>query len=294
MTFSTIEELLEEMNISKFQKHQNFHILKFKDHLDEIPMKTDFRKCDFFQIVITKNHNVDVIVDNVSFSAMEDSITFMAPHQTLSTNVKSIENLGLGYMLVFSSNFLRLGISEFDLIQKFPFFNVNYSPVYFLKENTADFFHLMEKIYKLFQEFSSENLEIIRSYLTILLYEGRKSFFNGEIQNTVASRHNEVAFAFENQIKETVNKRKPIEHYANKLNISSVYLSECVKKATGKTAKQIITEYVILQASSMLLQSTKTIDEIAYNIGYSNTSNFGNFFKKHTGMTPSIYRKIHK
>ena len=294
MTFNTVQSLLEEMNISRFQKHPEFHILKFKDHLEDIPMKTDARKCNFFQVVITQNHNVDVVVDNVAFSAMDDSITFMAPLQMLSTDVKSIENSGLGYMLVFIPKFLRLGISDFELLQKFPFFNVNHSPVYFLNENKDRFFHLMEMIYNLFQDYSEENLEILRSYLTILLFESRKSFLKGDIQNSVTSRHNEIAFSFENQIKSSSNKRKPLEYYADKLNISTIYLAECVKKATGKTAKQILSEYVILEATSLLLQSTKTIDEIAYSVGYSSTSNFALFFKKHTGMTPSVYRKVSK
>ncbi|CAM1343373.1 helix-turn-helix domain-containing protein [Tenacibaculum amylolyticum] len=294
MVFNTIQSLLEEMNISRFQKHQEFHILKFKDHLDDIPMKTDARKCNFFQVVITKHHNVDVVVDNVAFSAMDDSLTFMAPLQMLSTDVKSVENLGLGYMLAFTPKFLRLGISDFELLQKFPFFNVNHSPVYFLHENKEKFFHLMEMLYNLFQDYNEENIEIIRSYLTILLFEGRKSFLKGDIQNSATSRYNEIAFSFENQIKASQNKRKPLDYYADKLNISTIYLAECVKRATGKTAKQILTEYVILEATSLLLQSMKTIDEIAFSVGYSSTSNFGLFFKKHTGMTPTEYRKANK
>ena len=294
MTFSTIQSLLEEMNISRFQKHKDFHILKFKDHLDDIPMKTEGRKCDFFQVVITQKHNVDVVVDNVMFSAMEDSITFMAPFQMLSTDVKSVEDLGLGYMLLFDKSFLRLGYSNFDLLQKFPFFNINHSPVYFLKEDKGLFFNLMKIIYDLFQNWNTENIEIIRSYLTILLFEGRKSFLVGNIRSSATTRYSEIAFSYENLIKESFNKRAPLSYYADKLNISTIYLAECIKKATGKTAKQVLTEYIILEATSLLLQSTKTIDEIAFDTGYSSTSNFALFFKKHTGLTPTGYRKAHR
>ncbi len=294
MLLNTIQSLLEEMQISRFQKHPDFHILKFKDHLDDIPMTTTTRKCDFFQIVISKNHNVDVVVDNVAFSAMENCITFMAPKQMLSTEVKSIESLGLGYMLVFTPKFLRLGISDFELLQKFPFFNGNHSPVYFLNEHKDIYFDLMEKLYHLFQDFNDENLEIIRSYVTILLFESRKSFLNGTIKNNAISRQSEIAFSFENLIKATTNKRQTLADYASQLHISVIYLAECVKKSTGKTAKQIISEYVILEATSLLIQSTKTIDEIADAVGYSSTSNFGLFFKKHTQLTPSAYRKKYK
>lgn len=289
---ATIQLLLEEMQIARFQKHPHFHILRFKDHLEDIPMKTEGRKCNFFQIVISKGHNVDVMVDNVSFSAMEHSISFMAPLQTLSTNVKSVESLGVGYMLAFTPEFLRVGATNFELFTKFPFFNKNYSPIYFLKENEAHYFQLIETIYTYFQEYSTENIEIIRSYLNILLYESRKSFLNGSIQNqTFNKRYNEIAFSFENLVINTSNKRIGLSYFSDKLNVSLVYLMECVKKSTGKTAKQIITEYLILEAQTLLLHSTQTIDKIAETVGYSSTSNFTLFFKKHTGVSPTKYRK---
>ena len=279
------------MNISEFQKNEHFHILKFRDHLDVIPMKVDSRQCEFFQIVITKDHNVDVVVDNVRFSAMDESITFMAPLQLLSTEVNSVEDLGVSYMLVFSNKFLRPGFTHFEIFQKFPFFNINHSPIYLLNKNQELFFNLMETIYNLFQDYNEENVEIIRSYLTILLFEGRKSFLDGTIINSASSRYDEISFAFENLIKETENKRSPLDHYARKLNISTIYLSECVKKSTGKTAKQILTDSIILEATSLLLHSTKNMNEIADAIGYTSISNFAVFFKKQTGYTPSQYRK---
>jgi len=105
------------------------------------------------------------------------------------------------------------------------------------------------------------------------------------------SRAEEVAYQFEALIMQTKSKRKNLNHYANKLNFSSIYLAECVKKATGKTAKQIITEYLILEAKSLLNQSTKPIDNISNHLGYNDTSNFIAFFKKNVGCTPSQYRK---
>jgi len=63
-------------------------------------------------------------------------------------------------------------------------------------------------------------------------------------------------------------------------------------KATRKTAKRIITEYLILESKSLLNQSTKTINDIAFQLGFNDTSNFIAFFKKNTSSTPSQYRKL--
>ena len=90
------------MNISEFQKYDDFHILRFKDHLDVIPLQTEFVKCNFFQIVITKNHNVDVKLGLNDISAKPASINFVSIQQAVSSHVKSIEENGVAYMLLFS------------------------------------------------------------------------------------------------------------------------------------------------------------------------------------------------
>lgn len=287
-----IASLLKTMHIPEFQKQNDFHVLKFKDHLDRIPLQTNERKCDFFQVFFSDKYNVEVAVGNNHFSAKDKTIlSFLAPLQTLSVDVKSIEELSNGYMICFKTSFLQNAWSDFDVQRHFPFFNSNYSPVYFLNEYQQDFAELFKKIYFLFQDLNDENLEIIRAYLKILLYESRKAFFEGNIETSLKTRAEQKAFAFESLIKQYVHQREPLSFYADQLHISVAYLSECVKKATGKTAKQLIKEYTILEATTLLTQSSKTVDEIADILGFSATSNFINFFKKETKHTPLHYRK---
>lgn len=287
----TISSLLTAMHIGHFAKCADFHVLRFEDHVGDIPFQTKSRQCDFFQIFFSDQYNVDVVVDDVIFSTKNKTLlSFLAPLQTLSTDVKEEENIANGYMLVFQSSFLKNGESNFGVQSKFPYFNANYSPVYFLDKEQGDFAHIIEKIYRLFQVLTPENKAIIRSYLNILLYESRKAFFDGSISTSLSSRAHQIAFSFETLIRENSCKRKPLDFYARQLNISTVYLSECVKKATTKTAKQIIKEYTILEASTLLLQSENTIDFIADELGFSATSNFINFFKKATGLSPLKYR----
>ncbi len=279
------------MNVERFQKCDDFHVLKFNDHLKDIPFQTESRKCDFFQIFFSDYYDVEVTIDAKTFSLKDKTlISFLAPQQTLSVDVKSVEKLSNGYMMAFQSSFLKNGKSNFEIEQKFPYFNKNYSPIYFINPKKTVFPDIIRKIYDLFQELSDENLEIIRSYLNILLLEAKKSFYDGNIKTSLASRSEQISFSFESLVKKYSNKRKPLDFYAEKLNISTVYLSECVKKTTGKTAKKIIKEYVILEASTLLIQSLKTIDEISDSLGFSATSNFSNFFKKETGCTPLEFK----
>ncbi len=290
-----IPSLLKSINLEKHIKSNDFHILRFEDHTNEIPHKTTLRKCEFYQVYFSKEYNADIIIDNVSFSSNNKTIlSFLTPQQTLSVNVKSVENLSNGYMILFNSSFISNTLSDFDLQKKYPFFNLNYSPFYQLNENQNIFKELFSKIYDLFKCFTLDNEEIIKSYLKILLLETKKSLVNETLTNSFISREQQIAFKFESLIRKYSHTRNSLSFYANELNLSVVYLSECVKKATNKTAKMVINDYEILEASTLLIQSEKTIDEIADLLGFSATSNFINFFKKMTNQSPTNFRKTQK
>lgn len=83
---------------------------------------------------------------------------------------------------------------------------------------------------------------------------------------------------------------KDVAFYADKLCITSKYLSMVIKEASGKTAKDWIVEYTILEIKAMLKNSTMNIQEISIKTNFANQSSLGRFFRKHTGMTLTEYR----
>ena len=78
---------------------------------------------------------------------------------------------------------------------------------------------------------------------------------------------------------------------ASELNISEPYLHLLYKKAFGTTCNQDVINSHIEQAQHYLSYSEKTIEEVAYACGYSNTVHFSRQFKQLTGLTPSQWRK---
>lgn len=84
---------------------------------------------------------------------------------------------------------------------------------------------------------------------------------------------------------------REVSFYADRLYITSRYLSTIIRKISNKTPKELINEQAILEMK-MLLQSTPlTIKEIAQRLKFPNESFFGKFFKREIGMSPSEYRK---
>lgn len=78
--------------------------------------------------------------------------------------------------------------------------------------------------------------------------------------------------------------------YAQKLNISTPYLNECVKKTTGYSVSLNIQRRVILEAKRLLYHSDKLVKEIATELGYDDYPYFSRLFTKITGMTALTFR----
>lgn len=78
--------------------------------------------------------------------------------------------------------------------------------------------------------------------------------------------------------------------YAAKLNISTPYLNECVKNATGHSVSFHIRERIILEAKRLLYHSSKSVKEIAETLGYDDYSYFIRTFSKIVGLSPLAFR----
>jgi len=90
-----------------------------------------------------------------------------------------------------------------------------------------------------------------------------------------------------------VNHGIPTTHYfGQELNMSANYLSDLLKKETGKGIKEHINEYIIKKAKVSLLNSNKTIGEVAFEFGFEYPQSFTRFFKNKTGMSPLKYRQL--
>lgn len=79
------------------------------------------------------------------------------------------------------------------------------------------------------------------------------------------------------------------QFYANELGMSYKTLNLLCKKASDKTAKYHIDQYVILEAKRRLIIEQSSISTLAYDLGFEEPSNFTKFFKRHVGVLPKDF-----
>ena len=87
---------------------------------------------------------------------------------------------------------------------------------------------------------------------------------------------------------------KSIAHYASLLGISSKHLNRIVQTVVQKTATDVITERVVLEAKRMLMYLDESLVEIAFRLGYEEYSYFVRVFRKSSGMTPTQFMRKYK
>lgn len=104
------------------------------------------------------------------------------------------------------------------------------------------------------------------------------------------TRQDEIFKSFVSLVHEHCASQREVSFYADKLCISTKYLTGICKAVTGDSAKKIIDDFAILEIK-VLLQSTElTVQEIADRLGFPDQSYLGRYFKRHEGMSPKEYQ----
>ena len=76
------------------------------------------------------------------------------------------------------------------------------------------------------------------------------------------------------------------------MNLSSNYFGDLIKKETGKTAQEHIQAKVIDLAKERIFDQSKSLSQIAYDLGFKYPQHFTRLFKQHVGFSPNDYRML--
>ena len=104
------------------------------------------------------------------------------------------------------------------------------------------------------------------------------------------NRQFEITMVFKELLYENFMQRRDISFYANLLAVSENYLNRCVNNVTNKPPKQHINELLINHSKILLLDYSKDISQVAFELNFSDPAYFGRLFKQVTRLTPTQYR----
>ena len=112
--------------------------------------------------------------------------------------------------------------------------------------------------------------------------------------DTFKSRADELFFRFRQLLAEHYRESRSVAFYADKLCITTRYLTNIVQQHYGKSPKEAIDIYTVMQIRLDLLQSDITLTDLAYKYNFSSPSFFSDYFHRNAGCSPQEYRTNNK
>ena len=232
------------------------------------------------------------------YDFQEGTIVFSKPEQSLRYSENEQVEGDNGWTLIFHPDLIRK--SELGRnIDNYTFFSYEANEALHLSEDERNSItEIVQKIENEYkqnidrhsQELIIANIELILKYCT--RYYDRQFYTRTNINKDAVSR-------FENLIKEYYKSENPlnlgvpsVKFCAAELNMSSHYLSDMLRKETGKSAQEHIYNFLIDKAKTRLLASGETVSQIAYELGFEYPQHFSKLFKSKTGISPAEYRKV--
>ncbi len=227
------------------------------------------------------------------------ALIFIAPRQVLQWD-NSVVFEQKGFSINFQEDFLK-GTELAQQIKKYGFFSYSVNEALHLSpKEEKQIESIVENIeieYLNNQDVFSKEI-IISQLSTLLKYANRfyeRQFLNRkELSNDLLQQFNSLLLEYFESGKLQENGIPSIEEIASEMQVSQRYLSDTLKKETGKTTTEHIQLHLIDEAKNILLQPNKSISEVAYELGFEYPPYFSRLFKKKEGISPSEYREKYK
>lgn len=252
-------------------------------------------------IVVVKSGSISFAVNMEHFRLEANTMLITGANSIITIDTDSIDNIE-AYALFVSNEFIHDLNFEVVILNNLPIAS-KVSPLVRLSTDEVNLLAgYLEVLDGNLRHNNREGDEmfaksISRSLLTATLYQlmilaVHRQQAPDDVVETARPRSRRMLYTHE--FVKLVRKYFRLEHnvrfYANKLCISPKYLSLVVKESTGRSAAEIIDEHLLLEAKNLLRFSGKNIQQVAYELNFSNQSSFGKYFKHLTGMSPSEFQ----
>lgn len=272
-----------------------FNVFRIEDRIRTGTTSPTFIRRDFFKIMLFRGDNT-FHYGNRSIPISGNTLLFFNPHIPYTYEPLAF-NTG-GYFCVFRDEFFKESL-RLDLAS-LPLFAMGAQPVFGLDdEKTHEVKDLFEKIIREFDSGYIYKYELIRNYVSELIYMAMKL---QPVNNSL--EHPDAASRITSVFRELLERQFPIEStsqrfelrspkvFAERLSVHVNYLNRAIKKTTGHTTTDLIFERLTAEAKALLKHTNWNIAEISYVLGFEDQAHFNNFFRKQTTMSPSAFRQV--
>ena len=264
--------------------------LLLSDQINKAPMPSEPRKMNFILIGLCTKGHIKYRMNTQEVTVHDGEMLVVSERHVIDGYQPSEDMEGLCIMM--SVDFFHEIIKSVHDISSL-FVVARMQPVMKLEddeiETFKDYFQVVKQ--KITDNYNHFRKDLIRTLMLAMFYDVGNVIYRVKNFDESLRRSEKVFTNFLKMVEENCRKERRVAWYAQQLNITPKYLSEAVKRVSGRSAVEWVENYVTMELRVLLKNSTKTIKEIANEMNFPNQSFLGKYFKEHVGVTPSEYRK---
>jgi AraC-like DNA-binding protein len=297
-----MERVIDFKSISdynSFNNHKTLHPLVSILDLSKADTRQHYKMNFGIYCIVLKDVKCgDLKYGRDYYDYQEGTLVFFAPGQVVEVESYDTFYQPKGHALVFHPDLIH-GTALGKIIHEYNFFSYNTNEALHLSDRERQIvldcfakieFELQQSIDKHSKKLIASNIELFLNYCD--------RFYDRQFI-TRDNVHKGILEKFETLMNDYFTSEKPqaiglpsVAGCAEELHLSANYFGDLIKKETGKTAQEYIQNKIIDLAKSKIFDTGKTVNDIAFELGFKYPQHFTRLFKQRVGYTPNEYRKM--
>lgn len=233
-----------------------------------------------------------------TYDYQEGTLVFIGPGQVVSVDSTGETYQPKGYAVVFHPDLIH-GTALGRHIQDYSFFGYQSNEALHLSERERKMvLDCLSKIdYELDHAVDKHSKRLIVTNIELLLnycvrFYDRQFITRDTAHQGILERFETLLHAYYQTDKPQTIGLPSVAYCAGELNLSANYFGDLVKKESGKTAQEFIQAKVMDVAKERIFDPSKSVSQVAYELGFKYPQHFIRLFKQRVGQSPNEYRMI--
>ena len=295
-----MDEILRLENISHYNTlvgQETLHpLVSVIDFSKMKPMGHARVNLGFYTIFLKDVKCGDIRYGRNYYDYQEGTLVFIGPGQVFGVDSKGEYIQPHGWALLFHPDLLR-GTSLGHNIKEYTFFSYEVNEALHLSEKEREIvidclnkidFELRHAIDKHSKTLIVTNIELLLNYC-VRFYD-RQFITRDNVNKDILVRFEKLLDGYYQSDKPQTLGLPSVRYCADQLHLSANYLGDLIKKETGKSAQEHIQLKLMNIAKEKVFDTSKSVSEIAYELGFKYPQHFSRMFKKSVGFSPNEYR----
>lgn len=277
-----------ETKVFKLIDRQNGALAFSISSFDDDHQFAQVQRHNYYSIILVNAGACKLKIELATYDVLSKAIICLSPYQPYL--IQSTDPIK-GVVLNFHPDFFCTYKHQNEIETEGVLFHNIFDPVFFDIPDDQPLLYLLDQMKQELAEDQIGQHQQLVSYLKIFLVSiVRMKQRQSENLNVSTNSSPRILQDLVNYLEKHYKQKHSTVDYAQMLNISTSALAKMVKKHFGKTLTNLIAERIVVEAKRELYLTSKTVKEISFLLGYKDEYYFSRFFKKHTGISPSVYR----